>query len=1161
MKIHSFMVFGGKRNLAAIVIGLVLLLYIGFLITSNYLSQVDLQKTALEKLRQDTEKLAMSVSYFCSERKIDLKNLSENRAVSVYFENKALGMSMEYGLKASLNAIKYQFDRLMEEKKFGDKKIYSRVTFIRSNGELLVDTGLINHEQDQGRPWNEFLTPNGRDVVFIATHNPRMPMMVVTIPYFFKSNFSGQFLAWVNIADIYEHLVKKGGFGEGHTGFVFIEDHIQPSGQMRAELSPLSVSEISNIEMGKSRRLEITDHRGVKRDMIVIRVPIKGTPLFLTRLMPASEILGRRSPFHLLVAMAVLSIAVLIGMIIFWRVTTNNLILEARFEEASKRSQEIEDKNRQLEQEINERKQAEELLRKAHDLLEQRVKERTADLVEANEQLKEEIVERKQAEKTLRNSEEKFRFLAEKMFDIVWTVDLDFKTTYVSPSIENVLGFTPEERKRQSLEEIITPESLRRIQELFLKELQRHKEETVDPNRSVTIQVEYYRKDGTTVWMENTVKAIRDSGGKIVGMHGVSRDITERKQAEEALRESESKFRNLFDLSPQAIALTNVQSGKLVDVNNKFCELTQYSKEEVLGLNTTEVGFYSQADRKRFLKELETSREVNGLEMDFKAKDNSVLHALMFARMIRIAGVSFILTIFHNVTEQKRLEAQLQHAHKMESIGTLAGGIAHDFNNILGIIMGNAELALDRVPEENPARLNLKEIKTASSRAKDVVRQLLSFARKTKLEKKPINIAPIIQESLRLLRASIPTIIDIRQNIAKDVDTISADPTQINQILINLCTNAYHAMTDGGIVEVTLKDVEIDEDTTVKHPHLNPGRYVNLTVSDTGRGMPPEQIDRIFDPYFTTKEVGKGVGMGLALVHGIVMNHNGAILVDSELEKGTTFNIFFPITEREPVSEKPIDEDLPTGKERILFVDDEKAMVFVGRDRLKLLGYQVEAKTSPVEALELFRTNPDGFDMVITDMAMPQMTGDHLVQEILKIRPELPTIICTGFSEKINEEKAKQIGIRQYIEKPINWSDLARFVRKVLDNSKEEQITGRVLVIEDDPQMRMMYKQMMEDKGHDVVEASDGKEGVRLYRSNPFDLIITDIIMPEKEGIETIIELKRDFPDVKIIAISGGGKIEADTYLSIAKGFGVQYTFAKPVERDELLQAVEELLR
>jgi CheY-like chemotaxis protein len=369
----------------------------------------------------------------------------------------------------------------------------------------------------------------------------------------------------------------------------------------------------------------------------------------------------------------------------------------------------------------------------------------------------------------------------------------------------------------------------------------------------------------------------------------------------------------------------------------------------------------------------------------------------------------------------------------MESIGTLAGGIAHDFNNILGIILGNTELSLYDVPEWNPARLNLEEIRTASLRAKDVVRQLLSFARKTKLEKKPTNIILIIKESLKLLRSSIPTSIEIRQNIPEDIDTILADPTQINQVFINLCTNADHAMPDGGVIVVTLKKIELDEDTAVQHPELNPGRYVNLTVSDTGHGISHNEIDRIFDPYFTTKEVGKGTGMGLAVVHGIVKGHNGIILVESELGKGTTFSIFFPVVAKEAVVETEADEKLPTGDERILFVDDEELIVGIEHQILERLGYKVESTTSPIDALELFRSKPDQFDLVITDMTMPKMTGDKLVKEILKIQPDIPIILCTGFSEKIDEKKAKAIGVADYIEKPLDMRDYAMKIRKVLD--------------------------------------------------------------------------------------------------------------------------------
>jgi len=369
----------------------------------------------------------------------------------------------------------------------------------------------------------------------------------------------------------------------------------------------------------------------------------------------------------------------------------------------------------------------------------------------------------------------------------------------------------------------------------------------------------------------------------------------------------------------------------------------------------------------------------------------------------------------------------------MESVGTLAGGIAHDFNNILGIILGNAELAMDDVPEWNPAKFNLKEIRTASLRAKDVVRQLLSFARKTRLEKKPTNIVSIVKESLKLLRSSIPTSIEIHRNISADIDTILADPTQINQVLINLCTNANHAMPDGGIIDVILKSVELNENVTAQYPDLNPGRYVSLTVSDTGHGIPKEDMDRIFDPYYTTKDVGKGTGMGLAVVHSIVKEHNGIITVKSEPGKGTTFTIFFPAVDKEAVVESEPYEKLPMGNEKILFIDDEESIVNIARQMLERLGYEVDAKMSSIEALELFRFKPDQFDLVITDLTMPKMTGDKLVREILTIRPDIPVILCTGFSEKIDEKKATALGATDYIEKPVNQHDLAFKVREVLD--------------------------------------------------------------------------------------------------------------------------------
>ena len=384
--------------------------------------------------------------------------------------------------------------------------------------------------------------------------------------------------------------------------------------------------------------------------------------------------------------------------------------------------------------------------------------------------------------------------------------------------------------------------------------------------------------------------------------------------------------------------------------------------------------------------------------------------------------------------ERKKLQEQLLQSQKMEAIGSLAGGIAHEFNNILGTIIGNTELAINDVPESNPARECLEEIQSASLRAKDVVRQILGFARKSVFQLVSLQISPIISETLELIRASIPMTIEIRRNLSCKSDTVMADPTQISQVLMNLCINAKDAMQEkGGVLEVKLENTSIDEKSAIRYEGLGPGNYVKMTVRDTGHGIDPKNIDRIFDPYFTTTSLAEGPGMGLAVVHGIVKHHKGAIMVESELGKGTVFEVLFPLTEAEEEQKTEKSEALPAGAERILFVDDEKALVKMAKRMLEMQGYQVEAKSDSVEALELFRSKPDRFDLIITDMTMPKMTGDKLAKEILSIRPDMPIILCSGFSEKIDAEKAKELGIRKYIEKPLNMSDFVVALRKVLD--------------------------------------------------------------------------------------------------------------------------------
>lgn len=776
------------------------------------------------------------------------------------------------------------------------------------------------------------------------------------------------------------------------------------------------------------------------------------------------------------------------------------------------------------------------------------------------------VTQQRMAEESLKESEEKYRFLAETMADIVWTTDLEFKTTYCSPSVEKVLGFTPDDHYRMTAEEKITPDSFQRATVTLLNFLKQEEEGNL--NQEVAkIDTEYYTKNGSTVWMENSVQFIRDSEDKITGLLGVSRCIKERRKMEETLRESESRFRTLMEQSPNMIFIN--QMGSVVYAN-KVCEdrlgytknelyasdfdfqsliapesmetvasafknhtkgievppmdyilvdktgrtmdtiistkLIEYKGEKaILGVATditrqkqTEKKLRESEEKFRILTEASPMGiallnrdgrykyinpkfvEIFGYQIDeistgkiwfkkafpdetyrrevistwlndkdkapegesrpriykAKCKDGSE-KVINFQPVTLITGDQ--LVICEDISEAKHMEAQFQQAMKMEAIGTLAGGIAHEFNNILGIIIGNTELAIDDVPEWNPARDCLKEIRTASLRAKDVVRQIMSFARKTPATQNPMNIGSIVTQSLKLIRASIPAGIDIRREILCESEMIMGNPTEISQILMNLCSNSAHAMEDDmGILKVKLETVTLNDRCAARFQDLKPGDYVKLIVTDTGSGIAPENMDRIMDPYFTTKDVDKGLGMGLAVVFGLVKKHGGAINIESEVEKGTTVEVWFPFTKELSEPKDKIVKDLPTGTERILFVDDEPSLVKLVRQMLQRQGYQVVCKTSSTEALEQFQAHPDQFDLVITDMAMPGISGDRLAKECIRIRPDIPVVLCTGHSDRIDKYKAENLGIKAFVLKPLKKSDLLNTVRKLLDETKDD---------------------------------------------------------------------------------------------------------------------------
>lgn len=645
------------------------------------------------------------------------------------------------------------------------------------------------------------------------------------------------------------------------------------------------------------------------------------------------------------------------------------------------------------------------------------------------------IRERKRAEDALRISEERYRRVSELTSDLSYafniTPDNHAEPDWVAGALVPITGYTDGElRAGGGWEILIYKEDIH---------IPRNQLKTLLSGKSSIVEYRILTKSGEVRWMlDYGFPVFSKAQQRVIKIYGAVQDITERKLAEEALKHSEEKYKTLTNNLHVGIYRNTVgPAGKFLEANPAIVKMFGYERrDEFLAVSVSEL-YQDPDDRKKFNEKMLSKGLVRNEELRLKKKNGTGFIGSVSAVAVKDqnGGVQYYDGIIEDITERKHLESQLQQAQRMEAIGTLAGGIAHDFNNILAAAIGYTEMALNSNEHNSALKSNLQEVLKAGNRAKNLVKQILAFSRQADQEIKPLQVKVIVKEALKLLRASLPATIEIQPDIKSDA-LVLADPTQIHQVLMNLCANAQHAMREkGGLLRVSLIDFEIGPGSTQQRLGIAAGNYLCIEVSDTGHGMSPVIMDRIFDPFFTTKARDEGTGMGLAVVHGIVNSYKGAITVGSEVGKGSTFKIYLPEIEREmSAPAKAVPQNFK-GSESILFIDDEVALLDIGQQMLDRLGYHVTTKSSSLEALELFQAKPDQFDLVITDMTMPNLTGDKLAQEMLFIRPDIPVILCTGFSHLITEEKAKRIGIKEFVFKPIAINELARTIRNVLDNA------------------------------------------------------------------------------------------------------------------------------
>jgi len=638
----------------------------------------------------------------------------------------------------------------------------------------------------------------------------------------------------------------------------------------------------------------------------------------------------------------------------------------------------------------------------------------------------------KRAEAALRESEQKYRLLAENGSDVIWTMGLDLKLSYVSPSVERMHGWTTDEWLSFKPSDYLTPASLDLVMKVLEEEFAAQEDPDADPMRVRTLELEQYRKDGTTFWTEVSARFLYDDAGSIIGIIGATRDVDKRKRFEDEL----TRLFTAVEQAGETILVTDL-NGTILYANPAFTIATGYAVDEAVGKAPTILK--SGKQDKLFYEEMWATikrGEVWRGRLTNKKKDGTLYEATATISPVKDTDgrvVNYVM-VSRDVTTEIALQRQLRQAQKMEAVGTLAGGIAHDFNNLLQAVVGSTDFLLMRKGPDDPDRKVLEVIRQVVRDGADLVSRLLTFSRKGEFSARPIDLNNEIRRVEKLLRRTLSKMIDIDLVLAGDLHIIDADPAQIEQVILNLGVNAQHAMPEGGKLLIETSNVSLSDYWLQTQLGFRPGKYVLLTVTDTGTGMESDLVERIFEPFFTTKANTQGTGLGLAIVHGIVSQHGGYIKCYSEPGMGTCFKIYFPVSSTEPLTEVAGTREMPAfGTETVLLVDDDAHVRETARQMIEMGGYKVLTARSGEEALEIYAANANEISLVILDLIMPGMGGKQCLAEILRIDPDARALVVSGYSSNGLAQDQKKGGARGFIKKPYDAKDILAAIRIILD--------------------------------------------------------------------------------------------------------------------------------